>query len=127
MICRVKPSNVLQGIAYQLSEKDPLLDVQQCQRDAKLMKNLGANAIRAYHVERGDHDGCMKAFADARIYLFVDLATFNTRIRQTAPTWNRTQETAFQHVMDDFHSYQNTAGFFIVCAALLHPVFDPFG
>lgn len=38
------------------------------------MKTLGANSIRVYHVDAaGNHDGCMQAFADAGVYLFVDL------------------------------------------------------
>lgn len=47
------------------------------------MSELGANAIRVYHVDASaDHKGCMSAFADAGIYLFVDLDTFNTQIEQ---------------------------------------------
>jgi 1,3-beta-glucanosyltransferase GAS1 len=38
------------GIAYQLVADDPLIDKDQCARDAPLMKDLGANAIRVYHV-----------------------------------------------------------------------------
>lgn len=64
-----------------MTPDDPLIDTEQCSRDADLMGTLGANAIRVYHVDpRGDHDGCMKAFADAGIYLLVDLDTFNTAI-----------------------------------------------
>lgn len=69
------------GIAYQLTDADPLIDTEQCQLDAALMSQLGANAIRVYHVDpTGSHSGCMSAFADAGIYLFVDLDTFNTAI-----------------------------------------------
>lgn len=47
------------------------------------MKDLGANAIRVYHVDStANHKGCMDAFADAGIYLFVDLDTFDTQIDQ---------------------------------------------
>lgn len=51
------------------------------------MKTLGANAIRSYRVQgNADHSGCMKAFADAGIYLFVDLdnPTINTAIGQVS-------------------------------------------
>ena len=69
------------GIAYQLTEADPLIDTEQCQRDAELMVQLGTNAIRVYHVDpSGSHSGCMSAFAEAGIYLLVDLDTFNTAI-----------------------------------------------
>lgn len=47
------------------------------------MKDLGANTIRVYHVDGGaDHKGCMQAFSDAGIYLFVDLDDFPTQIEQ---------------------------------------------
>jgi hypothetical protein len=69
------------GIAYQLTVADPLIDSEQCQRDASLMKTLGANVIRVYHVDpTGDHSGCMSALANAGIYLMVDLDTFTTAI-----------------------------------------------
>lgn len=73
------------GIAYQLTPDDPLTDEAQCKRDIVRMSELGANAIRVYHVDaNGDHDGCMTAFADAGIYLFVDLDTFTTAIDQVS-------------------------------------------
>ena len=71
------------GIAYQLVPDDPLIDTEQCKRDAKLMKELSANSIRVYHVDPdADHKGCMSAFADVGIYLWVDLDTFNTQIEE---------------------------------------------
>lgn len=74
-------ANCCAGIAYQLTPADPLIDTEQCQRDADLMETLGANAIRVYHVDpEGDHTGCMTAFANAGIYLLVDLDTFETDI-----------------------------------------------
>jgi hypothetical protein len=52
------------------------------------MKTLGANAIRVYHVDpTGDHSGCMTAFANAGIYLLVDLDTFNTAINPVSSTF----------------------------------------
>lgn len=78
------------------------------------MSTLGANAIRVYHVGGdGDHSGCMNAFSDNGIYLFVDLDTFDTQMDQDHPYWNQTQESRFEQVMDEFHTYDNTAGFFI--------------
>lgn len=70
------------GIAYQLIPTDPLVDTDQCKRDAKQMQDLGANVIRVYHVDpTADHKGCMDAFDDAGIYLFVDLDDFPTQIQ----------------------------------------------
>jgi len=104
----------IKGIAYQLTEADPLIDTNQCTLDAALMQKLGANAIRVYHVDSSaDHSGCMSAFANVGIYLFVDLDTFNTQIDPIVATWNETQYTAFTKVMDSFATYDNTLGFFI--------------
>lgn len=76
-------NSLLTGVAYQLIPEDPLIDTDQCKRDAKQMQDLGANAIRVYHVDpTGDHKGCMQAFEDAGIYLFVDLDDFETQIEQ---------------------------------------------
>ena len=49
------------------------------------MAELGANTIRVYHVDpEQDHDGCMSAFANVGIYLFVDLDTFDTQFNQAS-------------------------------------------
>ena len=102
------------GIAYQLTDEDPLINGTQCALDASLMKTLGANTIRVYHVDgSADHSDCMNTFADAGIYLFVDMDTFDTAIDQNNPHWNETQLQAFEKVMDEFQKYNNTAGLFV--------------
>jgi hypothetical protein len=102
------------GIAYQLVPDDPLIDATQCGLDAALMKTIGTNSIRVYHVDPSqDHTKCMSAFADAGIYVWLDLDTFNTQIEQIAPKWNETQRDAFAAVMDEFQQYDNLAGFFV--------------
>ena len=69
------------GVAYQLIDQDPLINGQQCQLDAALMKTLGANTIRVYHVDASaDHAACMNVFAAVGIYVFVDLDSFKTYI-----------------------------------------------
>ncbi|KAL8767617.1 MAG: hypothetical protein Q9209_005947 [Squamulea sp. 1 TL-2023] len=104
----------IKGIAYQLIPTDPLVDTDQCKRDAKQMSDMGANAIRVYHVDSAaDHEGCMDAFADAGIYLFVDLDDFPTQILPDSPAWNQSQLAAFSAVMDEFQKYDNTALFFV--------------
>ncbi|KAI9876046.1 MAG: hypothetical protein M1830_007459 [Pleopsidium flavum] len=101
----------IKGVAYQLTSHDPLVDTKQCQLDASMMKDLGANTIRVYHVDpNADHSGCMSAFSDNGVYLFVDLDTFTTQITQDMPTWNQTQLSAFEKVLDEFQKYDNTAG-----------------
>jgi hypothetical protein len=102
------------GIAYQLSPDDPLVDTAQCQLDATLMATLGTNTIRVYHVDpTADHSGCMSAFADQGIYLFVDLDTFTTQIDQNTPEWTQSKFSAFTAVLSEFSKYDNTAGAFI--------------
>ncbi|KAF2663944.1 1,3-beta-glucanosyltransferase gel3 precursor [Microthyrium microscopicum] len=104
----------VKGIAYQLVPEDPLIDGTQCTADANLMKTLGTNAIRVYHVDpTANHTPCMNAFSAAGIYVFIDLDTFTTAINQDKPEWNETQLQAFEKVMDAFHSFDNVAGFFI--------------
>lgn len=41
----------IKGVAYQLNPVDLGTDPAQCQRDAQLMQELGANMIRVYHVQ----------------------------------------------------------------------------
>ncbi|CAN8103721.1 unnamed protein product [Discula destructiva] len=104
----------IKGVAYQLTSDDPLIDAAQCSRDASLMQELGANAIRVYHVDASaSHTACMTAFANAGIYLFVDLDSFNSYILPETPYWNETQLASFQAVMDEFVTYDNTLGFFV--------------
>lgn len=75
------------GIAYQLTSLDPLTNATQCTLDATSMADLGANAIRVYHVDpTADHDACMSAFASRGIYLFLDLDTFDTQFDQACLT-----------------------------------------
>ncbi len=74
---------VCPGVAYQLTDLDPLTNGTQCSLDARLMADLGANTIRVYHVDpMGNHDACMTAFANVGIYLFLDLDTFDTQFNQ---------------------------------------------
>lgn len=83
------------------------------------MADLGANTIRVYHVDpTADHDGCMSAFADLGIYLFLDLDTFETQFDQDNPYWNQTQLTAFEAVLDTFQRYDNLAGVFVANEAM---------
>ncbi|EAS32458.3 1,3-beta-glucanosyltransferase [Coccidioides immitis RS] len=104
----------VKGIAYQLTPQDPLVNTTQCYLDVKLKEELGANAIRVYHVNPdGDHAGCMKAFADAGIYLFVDLDDFPTQIDQNHPAWEETQFDAFKGTLDEFQQFENTAAVFV--------------
>lgn len=97
------------------------------------MKELGVNTIRTYHVDpKGNHKACMQAFADAGIYVLLDLDTFSTYIDivrfkfhtiatfstntndgQNHVYWNDTQFDAYAKVMDKFQGFSNILGFFI--------------
>ena len=104
------------GIAYQLTESDPLSNTAQCKLDSALMKTVGANSIRVYHVSADlNHDGCMSAFSDAGIYTWIDLDTQGTYILANGhpPRWTQSMYQAYQRVMDTFQQYDNVAGFFV--------------
>ncbi|KAL2210356.1 glycoside hydrolase family 72 protein [Sarocladium strictum] len=104
----------MKGIAYQLRPNDPLIDTEQCKRDVKLMEELGTNTLRVYHVDAdANHDGCMSTFADAGIYLLIDLDTFDTYILPENLYWNQTQFKKYAEVIDTFHDYDNVLGFFV--------------
>jgi len=105
----------IKGVAYQLVEDDPLVNTTQCQLDASLMKQLGANSIRVYHVDpSADHSGCMNAFAQNNIYIWVDMDSFKTYIQfEGVPSWTKNKSDSYRAVMDNFQQYDNTAGFFV--------------
>ena len=87
LVIRGWTADAIAGVAYQLTDSDPLTNGTQCTLDANLMAELGANTIRVYHVDpTGDHDDCMKAFGDKGIYLFLDLDTFDTQFTQVRGT-----------------------------------------
>ena len=92
------------------------------------MKTLGANSIRVYHVDpKAEHDACMKTFADAGIYIWLDLDTFDSAIQgpgMPQPLWDVSQFKAFQTVMDVFYNYDNLGGFFVGNEVLTSPDTD---
>jgi len=67
----------IRGVDYQPggSSKlvDPIANTTTCKRDVEKFKSLGVNTIRIYSVDNSmNHDECMKALADAGIYLALD-------------------------------------------------------
>ncbi|KIW46649.1 uncharacterized protein PV06_02305 [Exophiala oligosperma] len=105
----------IKGVAYQLVEDDPLVNTTQCTLDAALMKQVGANSIRVYHVDPdADHSGCMNAFASNNIYIWVDMDSFKTYIQLSGtPSWTQNKSDSYRAVMDNFQQYDNTAGLFV--------------
>lgn len=112
-----QPTNENQTAANEISGAtitDPLADPAGCAAAVPLLTALGANVIRTYQINATlNHDACMKTFADAGIYLFLDLETPLTTVVSDAPTWTVAQYQSFQANVDAFAGYANTAGFFI--------------
>ena len=101
-------------MAYQGTPDDPLINGQQCKLDAAMMKTIGTNSIRVYHVDPTvDHTECMSAFEQNDIYVWLDLSTFTNDIVQSDPNWSESQFYDYTNVMDAFQSYDNLAGFWI--------------
>ncbi|QDS69948.1 hypothetical protein FKW77_002337 [Venturia effusa] len=107
------------GVAYQATPDDPLVNLNQCTLDVNLMKTMGVNSIRVYHVDpQQNHDACMKVLADAGIYVWLDMDTFTTYITQDNPYWNAFQYSRYAEVMDAFIKYDNIAGFWVANEAI---------
>lgn len=88
MSTKAAPLTIIGGVAYSsgYDRIDPLLDTDQCQIDAGLMKSLGANTIRVYTVDgTKNHDGCMQAFRSQGIYVWLDLPNPVESINHVSP------------------------------------------
>ncbi|CAG8468758.1 28298_t:CDS:2 [Dentiscutata erythropus] len=127
-----KPSNICLGLHFfQYSEMtllprvayqprglgteyiDPLANPEACKRDVKLMKELGLNAIRVYEVDNDkNHDSCMNYFAEAGIYLVLDLATIKSNINRDNPQWSLQLFQNYTATVNAFIKYPNTLAFF---------------
>ncbi|KAI9318647.1 Glucanosyltransferase-domain-containing protein [Dichotomocladium elegans] len=111
----------IKGVAYQprgdvSSDKnainDPLADPSACARDAALMKKLGLNVIRVYEVDPyKNHDLCMKSFADAGIYLLLDIATPRFSINRKTPEYGVHLYEAYTRTANAFMEYDNMLAF----------------
>ncbi|OLY82938.1 Protein EPD1 [Smittium mucronatum] len=106
------------GLAYQpkqgvtFSPQDPLADEVGCKRDIELFKDLGINSIRVYEVDSTkNHDVCMKALADAGIYVILDLPTPLYSISRENPSWDIYLLNKYKMKVDAFYKYSNVAGF----------------
>ncbi|KAF2114353.1 Glucanosyltransferase, partial [Lophiotrema nucula] len=109
----------IKGVVYQPSSSDlnNLANGPQCELDASLIQELGANVVRIYTVDPTlNHDRCMKAFSDAGIYVIIDMPTPlspNYYFNRIDPQWTIDMRNAFSQVIDGFQKYDNTLGFFV--------------
>jgi hypothetical protein len=115
----------MKGVAYQqeintnttqtkdLDYTDPLADINTCKRDIKQLVDLKTNTIRVYAVDpTKDHDECMKALADAGIYVIADLSQPGESINRNDAQWNVDLYKRYTSVVDILAKYDNTLGFF---------------
>lgn len=83
----------MRGVAYQqeinsntsatsdVKYSDPLSDTTSCKRDIPFLTKLRTNTIRVYAINPDEnHDDCMKALADAGIYVVADLSEPGTYV-----------------------------------------------
>src|ERR1700712_321639 len=98
--------------------KDPLADINGCKRDVEKFQQLGINTVRVYTLDNSaNHDDCMKLFADAGIYVSVDVSWSKYSLNREYPEGMRRSynEVYLQSVfatIDSFAKYDNLLAFF---------------
>lgn len=98
------------------AKSDPLSDIDACNRDIALFKDLGLNTIRVYSIDTTlNHDACMSALAAAGIYLVLDVNSPlpNQHLNSMVP-WTTYNEFYLEHiftVMEQFAGYDNVMAF----------------
>lgn len=109
----------IRGIDYQpggsSGDEDALTKPEVCLRDIEKFKELGVNTVRIYMVDnKGDHSECMKALADAGIYLILDANTPKYSINRADPylSYNGAYLQNVFATIDTFIQYDNLLGFF---------------
>ncbi|MCJ1430073.1 1,3-beta-glucanosyltransferase gas1, partial [Sticta canariensis] len=91
---------------------DPLTDNHDCSQPVLYLKNLHTNVIRTYYIDTSrDHSNCMALFAQAGIYVMVDLMTPGYVIDLLNPIWNDVLYNQYTSVIDTMHNYTNLPGF----------------
>ncbi|KAJ6093440.1 hypothetical protein N7486_008729 [Penicillium sp. IBT 16267x] len=109
----------IRGVDYQPGGSsnltDPVADADGCKRDIKRFQDLGLNTVRVYSVDNSqDHDECMKALADAGIYLVLDVNTPKYAINRASPvkSYNDVYLQYIFATVEMFAKYDNTLAFF---------------
>ena len=99
------------GVAYSsgvATLRDVLVDTNQCQIDAGLMKEMGVNTIRVYTVDNTqNHDGCMQAFDSQGIYVWVDVTTPLVSFNRADIEWTMAMYNNWTVTIDAFAQYDN--------------------
>ena len=114
----------MRGVAYQdqghLASQattivDPLEDGLTCERDIPYLKQLNTNVVRLYATNpTRDHSACMKALADADIYVLTDPSCpIPTAMNWEAPSWNTALYDYWTATIDYEANYTNTLGLFV--------------
>lgn len=109
----------IRGVDYQpggsSDPTDPIADAAGCARDITYFQKLGINTIRVYTVDNtANHDSCMKALADAGIYLVLDVNTplYSLNRADPLPSYNDVYLQSVFATIDAFQGYSNTLAFF---------------
>ncbi|KAI1389998.1 glycoside hydrolase family 72 protein [Hypoxylon trugodes] len=109
----------VRGIDYQpggsSANIDPLADADTCKRDIKEFQKLGVNTVRVYSVDNSaNHDECMQALSDAKIYLVLDVnnPAYSINRDKPGPSYNDVYLQSVFATIDVFAKYSNTLAFF---------------
>lgn len=109
----------VRGIAYQpggsSANLDPLADTKICLPDLVLFKELGVNVVRVYSTDNTlKHDECVNAYAEAGIYLVLDLNNprYSINRDEPAPSYNADYLQSVFATIDEFAKFPNVMAFF---------------
>ena len=93
---------------------DPLSDAAGCQRDVPYLQELQTNVVRSYGIDPSqNHSQCMEEFANAGIYVVVDLPAPGLTIGNNNPVWNDALYDRYTQVIDAMHNFTNLLGFVV--------------
>ncbi|KFY06941.1 hypothetical protein V492_07597 [Pseudogymnoascus sp. VKM F-4246] len=93
---------------------DPIANEASCSRDIVEFKKLGINTIQINAVDNtANHDACMNAFAEADIYVVLDVNTpkYALNAEDPAPSYNSVYLQNVFATIDMFAKYPNTLAF----------------
>ena len=78
------------------------------------LKVLHANVVRTYYIDTAeDHSNCMTLFAQAGIYVMVDLMAPGYVLNTVNLIWNNVLYNRYTSVIDTMQNYTNLLGFIL--------------